>query len=115
MLVSTGPRIDYCFMSEPMQDFDELEWPRKGQSLPTGTQTDRFNADPDNVQLARRTDGESELRDWFGGPRNLPGTEEVIGLGSYGKTLTILSSDVFADDEDEDDDLEDRWGVGFRR
>ena len=45
----------------------------------------------------------------------LPGTEEIIGLGLYGKTLTILFTEVFADDEDENEDLEERWKVRFRR
>ena len=114
MIVSTGPNIDYCFMSGPLQEFDRLEWPRKGQSLPAGTETDRFNADSQNVRSAKRVDGEAELRDWFGGPRSILGTEEVVGLGRYGKTLTILSSDVFADDGDEDEDLEGRWEARFR-
>ncbi len=115
MVVSTGSRIDYCFMSKALQDFDALEWPRKGQPLPAGTNTDMFNADPENVRHTRRVDNETELRDWFGGPRSIPGTEEVVGLGGYGKTLTILSSDIFADDEDEDEDLEERWTLRFRR
>jgi Zn-dependent peptidase ImmA (M78 family) len=115
MVVSTGPRIDYCFMSGLLQDFDALEWPRKGQQLPAGTETDRFNADPGNIRTAKRADAESELRDWFGGKRSIPGTEEIIGLGRYGRTLTILSTEIFADDEDEDEDLEERWDVRFRR
>lgn len=115
MVVSTGPRIEYCFMSKALQDFDGLEWPRKAQPLPGGTKTDLFNADPENVRLARRARGDTELREWFGGRRSIPGTEEVVGLGGYGRTLTILSSDVFADDEDEDEDLEERWTPRFRR
>jgi hypothetical protein len=38
-----------------------------------------------------------------------------LGLGSYGKTLTVLSSEVFADEEDEDQDLEERWTARFQR
>lgn len=115
MVVSTGALIDYCFMSKSLQDFEALTWPRKGQMLPAGTATDSFNADPSNVRLARRADAETELRDWFGGQRNILATEEVVGLGQYGKTLTILSSEIFADDEDEDSDLEERWTPRFRR
>ena len=115
MIVSTGPRIDYCFMSGPLQDFDGLEWQRKGQPLPAGTETNRFNADPQNVRAALRGEGEAELRDWFGGVRSIAGTEEIVGLGRYGKTLTILSSEVFADDDDEEGDLEERWEPRFRR
>lgn len=79
VVVSIGPRIDYCFMSQALQDFDGLEWPRKGQPLPAETKTEAFNADPENVRLARRTDGETELRDWLGGRRSIPGTEEGRG------------------------------------
>jgi hypothetical protein len=46
-------------------------------------------------------------------------TEEIVGLGRYGKTLTILSidaEDVADDDEkDDDDDLEESWTPRFRR
>lgn len=115
VVVSTGGVIDYCFMSKVLQDFDGLEWPRKGQLLAAGVETELFNRDPANVTRACRRDAETDLRDWFSGPRSIPGTEEVIGLGGYGKTLTVLSSDVFADDEDEDDDLEERWTPRHRR
>lgn len=115
MVVSTGPRIDYCFMSGPLRDFDRLEWPRKGQLLPAGTATDEFNMDSDKVRRAERAETDADLRNWFGGPRSIPGTEEIIGLGDYGKTLTILSSEIFADEEDEEEDLEERWKPRFHR
>ena len=68
-----------------------------------------------DFQAALRAGGEAELRNWFGGARSIPGSEEIVGLGRYGKTLTILSSDVFADDEDEEEDLKERWEPRFRR
>ena len=65
---------------------------------------------------ARRRNAETDLRDWFAGPRPIPGAEEVIGLGAYGKTLTVLSSAIFPDDEEEEDeDLEERWTPRFRK
>jgi Zn-dependent peptidase ImmA (M78 family) len=115
MVVSAGPHVEYCFMSKALQDFDGLSWLRKDQVLPAGSATDRFNDDADNVRLARRADDQTDLRDWFGGTRNIPATEEVIGLGGYGKTLTIMSSEIFADDEDEEEDVEERWTPGFHR
>ena len=48
-------------------------------------------------------------------------TEEVAGLGRYGKTLTVLSSEVIGqelpdlDDEGEDNDLRERWTPRFRK
>lgn len=115
MIVSSGSSIDYCFMSAHLQDFDGLEWPRKGQPLPANSETGAFNDDIDNVRAAQHTAVDAELRDWFGGPRSIPGTEEIMGLGSYGKTLTILSSEIFADDENEDEELEESWEPRFRR
>jgi hypothetical protein len=115
MVVSTGPRVDYCFMSNALQDFDGLSWPRRGQILPDGSATDRFNGTAENVRLARRANEGTDLRDWFGGRRSIPATEEIIGLGSYGKTLTIMSSDVFPEDEDDEEGMEERWTPRFRR
>ena len=117
VVMSAGSTVDYCFMSKSLQDFDGLEWLRKGQPLPDGVETSVFNRDPDNILRARRSHADTDLRDWFGGPRSMPGTEETIGLGRYGKTLTVLSSDVFADDEpdDEDEEVEDCWTPRFRR
>ncbi|MCY3753480.1 MAG: ImmA/IrrE family metallo-endopeptidase, partial [Alphaproteobacteria bacterium] len=85
VVMSAGGTVDYCFMSKSIQDFDGLEWLRKGQPLPAGVETDLFNRDPDNILRARRSHAETDLRDWFGGPRSMPGTEETIGLGRYGK------------------------------
>ena len=117
VVVSARGTVEYCFMSKNLQDFNGLEWLRKGQPLPAGVQTDLFNRDPENILRARRSNADTDLRDWFGGPRPMPGTEETIGLGRYGKTLTVLSSNVFADDEpdDEDEDIEERWTPRFRR
>ena len=115
VVMSTGERIDYCFMSTSLQDFEDLEWPWKGQPLPGAVETDRFNRDPENVLRAERAVAETDLRDWFGGRRSLEATEEVLGLGRYGKTLTVITSSAFADDEEEDDDLDESWTPRFRR
>lgn len=115
MVVSMGPRIDYCFMSASMQEFGRLDWPRKGQRLPGGSGTNGFNSESENVRVARRAESEVDLRIWFGGRREIPGTEEIVGLGRYGKTLTILCSEIFPNDEDEDYELEESWRPSFRR
>jgi len=59
--------------------------------------------------------------DWLGGVRSVKALEEVIGLGSYGKTLTVLTCPSIQDqldEEEEGDDEEsmtDRWTPRFRR
>jgi Zn-dependent peptidase ImmA (M78 family) len=112
MVVSSGQRIDYAFLSDELKEFRDITWPKKGSAVPA-VPTATFNRSDANVRNAQREDHESDLRDWFGGRRSAPMTEEIIGLGDYGRTLTILSTETFADDDEEDQDLEERWTPRF--
>ncbi len=113
---SEGRTIDYAFMSEPLKDFSDLDWIRKGTPLPAGSITAAFNADKGNVKRAARADGTSALQDWLNGPHRQEIVEEVIGLGGYGKTLTVLTGMEAPDEiEDDEDDLEEAWTPHFRR
>jgi hypothetical protein len=118
IVVSTGQRVDFCFLSESMKSLSDLQWPRKGSPVPRTSETAQFNADPNRVARSERTEAEVDIMDWLGGRRSLVATEEVIGLGGYGKTLTVLSSESIgvADDEDDDEaELEESWTPRFRR
>lgn len=114
MVVSTNQSIDYCLMSRHLKEFNNLVYPRKNQPLPFGSETSRFNKNSDNIRSARTNQYTTNLRDWFEGSRNIPGSEEIVGLGRYGKTLTILLSEIYSDEDDEDEDLERSWNVNFR-
>ena len=92
VIVSTGTRIEYCFMSDALKDVEGFDWIRKGEGLSRETATFAFNQNPENVRHSERDEDASDLRDWFGGDRSLSATEQVIGLGRYGKTLTVLSA-----------------------
>ena len=107
--------IDYAFMSSPLKDFPGLDWIRKGTPLPAGSVTADFNADSENIARGLRADGQSGLQDWFNGPHRQTIVEEVVGLGSYGKTLTVLTGMESPDEiEDDEGELEDSWAVCFR-
>jgi hypothetical protein len=64
---------------------------------------------------------QTRFSDWFG----LDGPvlrEQVKGLGAYGKTLTVITSDVKSDDDfdadeqaDDEEFLRDSWTPKFRR
>ena len=113
---SSGGTIDYAVMSNPLMDFPGLDWIRQGTPLPSGSVTAEFNSDDDNIAKGRRTDGQSFLQDWFNGRHRQKIVEEVVGLGSYGKTLTVLTGIEHADEvEDEEADLEEAWAVRFPR
>jgi len=105
-------------MSAELKQFPDLEWPRKGQILPADVETDRFNRDFQNVERGGRSEAEVDLRAWFGGSRRIAATEEVVGLGSYGKTLTVLTTEQFAEDQDDldyDDAVAEKWIPRFRK
>jgi hypothetical protein len=56
----------------------------------------------------------------LGGTRSARITEEVVGLGHYGKTLTVLSSSSIGDeeagyDDDDDEKLQESWTPRFRK
>ena len=112
-IVSTGRTIDYCILSEAMRSLPDLSWLRRGSPVPSNTTTARFNADPSRVLRGERVDDEINVLDWLGGKRSSIVTEEVVGLGRYGRMLTVLSSqkighEAYADEGDNEDDLVER-------
>lgn len=117
IVVSAGQTVDYCFMSEELQDLKGIDWLRKGQRVPRGTATDAFNSDPENVRLCRRKEEASTLDAWLGGAADIEIQEDVMGLGAYGKTLTMLHGIELPDEEDEEDErsMQESWEPRFRR
>lgn len=120
VVISTGANVDYCFLSDAMKGLPRIEWLRKGAALPCDTCTDDFNSDPRRVQKAERAEQDIDVRAWLGGTKREIVTEEVIGLGSYGKTLTVLSSKSIgmedeAEEVDDDEELTESWTPRFHR
>lgn len=118
IILSAGSQIDYCFMSDPLKEVEGLNWIRKGEGLSMGTSTYAFNQNPKRILRADREEDTSDLRDWFGGDRSLSITEQVIGLGKYGKTLTVLTApdiEEQIEEIEEEEELVEYWTPKFRR
>lgn len=122
VVISTGDTVDYCFMSEGMKVLPNLSFIRKGSRVPPNTATARLNDDPKRVLTSSRYAQEIDSMDWLGGSRSARLNEEVLGLGSYGKTLTVLSSsslgavdDGHDEDEEQERDLIEKYTPRFRR
>jgi Zn-dependent peptidase ImmA (M78 family) len=105
VIVSSGTSVEYCFLSERLKDVKGLEWLKKGDLIAPGSTTAGFNKNPGNVSEARQDDGCCSLDDWFDGAPQIEMNEDVVGLGNYGKTLTVLFTEEAI--ENEDDDYED--------
>ena len=118
IVLSTGARINYCFLSDALEEVDGLNWIRKAEALSRATATFAFNEDSERIRRAEREQDVSNLQDWFGGDRNLSATEQVIGLGSYGKTLTVLTAldlDEQIEEIEEEEEFVESWTPRFRR
>ena len=118
VVLSTGNRINYCFMSDALKEVEGLNWIRKAEGLSANTATFAFNRAPERIRRGERDEDTSDLQDWFGGDRSLSIREQVIGLGSYGKTLTVLTAldlDEQIEGLEEDEALVESWTPRFRR
>jgi Zn-dependent peptidase ImmA (M78 family) len=119
IVVSKDNRVQFAFMSEPLRQRRDLNLIKKNSGIPDGTETSRFNKNSLNVTKAKRATSFSTMDVWFDCDGKSPIIEEVRGLGSYGRTLTVLWSESAPDSEDVEEaeaneDLEntlpsDRW------
>ena len=84
----------------------EIGWPRgfgRGSRIPTNTATMRLASDADTVLHADEDSDNTRAFDWFHGVETRHTiTEEAIGLGAYGRVLTLLTLDEIDEEEDEE-------------
>jgi hypothetical protein len=118
VVCSKDNRVQFSFMSKTLKQRRDLTPIKKNSSIPHGTETSKFNKSPLNVTQAKRATSVSTMDAWFDCDAKSPLTEEVRGLGSYGRTLTVLCSEPLPaqneEEESEECDLEnmlpsDRW------
>jgi len=76
--------------------------------LPLGTVTATLASDPRRVAAGERVKDEIDVREWLGGPTRETVKEESLGLGAYGKVLTILTSTKIGQELDPDEQDEER-------
>ncbi len=113
VVVSEGSTVRYAFLSDELKEFPDIDWPRRDCQLPL-VPTARFNGTPRNVVSRQHAEHETPMGDWFGGNRSAMLREEIIGLGQYGRTLTILTSSLSADEDEAEIELQESWRPHFR-
>lgn len=102
IIISTGSSVDYCFASRSLRGIRGYRHPLKGSVLPRDSLTRDFNQAASNIAEAKRSDDDADLIAWFHADDEIDASEEVIGLGDYGKTLTIITADLPDDDDDDE-------------
>jgi len=116
VVVSSGSEINFCCFSRAIRELRNVSWPKAGDSLPISAATSRFNQLKENVERGMRRESTSTLSDWVEGAPGLELNEDVIGLGQYGKTLTVLFANEALDDDDEqDEDRDDGYRPSWER
>jgi len=106
VIMSSGNKIEWCFVSEALIQIKNLQRLNKGSLIPPGSATSEFNQNQTNVLQGKQAEAWTHLDDWFDKAPQVEMKEDVVGLGSYRKTLTVLFTSDVIDSEEEDDYLE---------
>lgn len=98
--------VEYCLDSGLRK---EIGWPRglgRGSRLPMNTASMRLTSDAGAVLRACEDSDNASASDWFHGVETRQTlTEEAVGLGKYGRVLTLLTLDE--SDEEENDEWDE--------
>lgn len=101
-------KVEFC-AAYPLRE--HVRWAQplmRNAAVPANSATSRLSIDSDAILACAEDSDSGEATDWFpGADRNVGLIEEAIGLGKFGRTLTILTLDPDGADDDENED--DGW------
>jgi Zn-dependent peptidase ImmA (M78 family) len=104
-----GNRIEYCCMSSRMLELKPGRWPRRGDVVPSGTGAALLHASPKRIAENERLDCETRGEDWFRSFKDVELFEETVGMGAFGRTLSVITTvDALPDEGEDEDDGDDR-------
>lgn len=111
VVVSRGQLIEYCFTSESLQRVSNVRWSlKKGDLIPKLSATAGFNKSLSSIEAGLTAEDKVHLGSWFSESAvDFELNEDVIGLGSYGRTLTILHAETIPDDDGAQSATDDRF------
>ena len=119
VIVSRDGRVNYCYMSDAMKALKPYTSLRKGSPIPAKTATASIAQLPKEQRQSAREESETNIAEWLGGRQSVQAREEVVGLGSYDRLLTVLTCpDILdegsMDEMDSEEALEESWTPRFR-
>lgn len=118
VVVSCNGTVEWTARSPALSDYNWARRSLKAEWAPRRSATHRLAAAPDRVRRGDRDDSTMLLCEWFeGAPRRAEVIEEAIGLGKFGRVLTVLLAPELPDrdeDGDEDDDSPRDWRDAMR-
>lgn len=111
--------VEFMTASDSFKQIPGIDWLRKRDSLPSEVPSKRFSTDLEWIRACHIAEEGGSLSAWFPGMRDREVEEDVVGLGSYERLLTVLMTDESETEEDDEegdqDDYIDRWKQGIFR
>ena len=92
VILSTDGIIDFCIVSEKTRFMKDKEIPQRGWPVPKKSATETLAKERNRILNCERDSMASDLSDWIETGKTQDALEEVIGLGRYGKILTVIST-----------------------
>lgn len=119
-VVSHRGVVEFMTASESFKQLPGLDWLHKREQIPAGVPTYRLGTNSEWVGSCEAALEGSLLSQWFPDAAQQEVEEDVVGLGSYDRTLTVLVTEAPPEEDDEEeergDDYIERWKEGrFRR
>lgn len=91
VILSRGREIEWVSWSPAMQPHSWTRRRVRGEWAPPRSVTYALTRAPERVLAGESADGEGLLVEWFEGAPRVAVTEETVGLGAYGRVLTVLT------------------------
>ena len=89
--ISKATRIEYCVLSEGLRRLKNKEVPQRGWPVPQHSATEILGKASEGILDCQRDSAVVDLADWIECSKSRDAVEEVIGLGRYGKVLTVIT------------------------
>ena len=102
VLVSKDGILEWPALSPSLLAYPWTKRPFKGEWAPPRSATKRLSRDASAVRRSEEAQAEGLMCEWFvDAPRDTQVTEEAVGLGSYGRVLTVLRPGGLPDPDEE--------------
>ena len=119
VIVSYEGEVEFMTASADFKQIPGIEWLRRGQLLPPSVPSASYSDREDWILQCGFAEEGSLLSSWFPGAAAIEVEEDVVGLGNYGRLLTVLIANWELPEEDEEEEKEvdyiDRWQKGLFR
>lgn len=94
VILSHGREIEWVSWSPALQSHAWTHARFKGEWAPPRSATHSLARAPERVLRGETADAEGLLVEWFDGAPAIRVIEEVVGLGEYGRVLTVLTCET---------------------